>query len=231
VRTKTLRTTTFRAAVVAVATAVLLIAACGSDDDDEAGTNAGKAAAGDEATTTTETGDASTTTTVASTTTVTASSSNSELASGPDYVTTEGPSGAGCTPGATTTLPDGWWAGEITAVRESAIDLDLVCFFAGDAATKAAEADGQEATDDYYVRNNNARTFQVDFPPGVTPATCAGLDAEPFPCQVNDVLTLYRTTEVTSTSVLDGTDMAPFPLIWVHVTDGDGDYLYMQYTP
>jgi hypothetical protein len=222
-RTKTL--------VAAAATALLLlVAACGSDDD-EAGTDIGKAAAGDDTTTTTAADGASTTTTGASTTTVTASSSNSELASGPEYVTTSGPSGSGCTPGATTALPDGWWAGEIKGVQESSVDFDLVCFFSGDAATAAAEEDGQEATDDYYVRNNNNRTFRVGFPPGATPATCAGLDAEPFPCQVEDVLTLYRTTEVTSTSVLDGTDLIPFPLIWVHVTDGEGDYLFMQYTP
>jgi hypothetical protein len=210
--------------VAAVLTAaVLLAAACGGDDD-VAGDNAGKAAAS-----TTTTTEASTTSTTAAPTSTTVAPTG--LAAGPNYVTTEGPSGAGCTPGDRTTLPDGWWAGEITSVGESSIDFDLVCFFSGDAATQAAQEDDAEATDDYYVRNNNARTFTVEFPPGTTPATCAGLNAEPFACQVNDVLALYRTTGVTATSVLDGTDLAPFPLIWAHVTGGSGDYLYMQYTP
>jgi hypothetical protein len=222
-RTKTLLAT-------AAAVLLLVAAACGSDDDDDAGNGIGKAAAEDDGTTTTA-GDGSTTTT-APTTTEGPVSTNSELAAGPDYVTTEGPSGAGCSPGeSATSLPDGWWAGEITGVQESSLDLDLVCFFSGDAAVEAAAEDGQEVDNDYYVRNNNVRSFRVTFPPSATPASCVGLDAQSFPCQVDDVLTLYGTTEVSSTSILDGTAMAPFPLVWVHITDDQGDYIYMQFTP
>jgi hypothetical protein len=214
-----------------VAAFLLLVAACGGDDDSSStgreanGASAGKAAATDD--------DGATTSTTAKATTTTAgTSTNSSLASGPGYVTTEGPSGAGCTPGTSATdLPTGWWAGEIKAVQESSVDFDLVCFFSGDAATQAALEDGTEATDDYYVRNSNPRTFRVSFPSGATPATCAQTDAQPFACTVADVLQLYRSTEATATSVLDGHTLIPFPLVWVHTTDGAGDYLFMQYTP
>jgi hypothetical protein len=215
---------TTRLVAAAVAAAVLLAAGCGSGDDELTGDSTGRAAAGTSTTTTTTT---TTSTTVVSTT----PTEPTGLAVGPNYVTTEGPSGSGCTPGDRTTLPDGWWAGEITSVRASGVDLDLVCFFAGDAGEKAATEDGQELTNDYYVRNNNARTFRVDFSSTTTPATCVGTDAEPIACQVNDVLTLYRTTDTTGTTMLGDTALVPFPLVWVHVGGGSGDYIYVQYTP
>jgi hypothetical protein len=221
------RTTRLLAAVVSAA--VLLTAACGGDDDDgQAGDNAGKAALG--TTTTTEEASTTTSTTTESTTTSTTGEA-SELAEGPNYVSSGGPSGAGCTPGERDTLPDGWWAGEVTSVQEVSIDFDLICFFTGDAAVEAADEDGAEVTNDYYVRNNNERTFRVEFPSGTTPATCVSSDATTFPCQVDDVLTLYRTTDVTATTIVDGRSMLPYPLVWVHVTGGSGDYFYMQYTP
>jgi hypothetical protein len=213
----------------AVAAAVLLAAACGDGDDEVTGDSTGRAAAG--TTTTTTTTEAPTTTTSPSTTASSMTTEPSGLAAGPNYVTTSGPSGSGCTPGDRTTLPDGWWAGEITSVRASGVDLDLVCFFAGAAGEQAATEDGQEFTNDYYVRNNNARTFRVDFPSTTTPATCVGTDAEPIACQVNDVLTLYRTTDTTGTTMLGDTALVPFPLVWVHVGGGSGDYIYVQYTP
>jgi hypothetical protein len=220
---------TTRILSAALSAVLLLTAACGGDDD-TSGDNAGRAVV----TTTTAPG---TTTTAADTTTAAAGATTttgvpSDLAAGPNYVTTEGPSGAGCSPGQTaTTLSTGWWAGEITSVGESSIDLDLVCFFVGDAAAQAADEDGTDETDDYYVRNSNPRTFSIEFPPGTAPASCTGFDPEPFACTVNDVLTLYRTTDTTGTSVLDGHELFPFPLVWVHIAGTTGDYLYMQYTP
>ena len=218
-----------RLAATAVAAAVLLAAACGNDDDAEAGDNAGRAALGSTTTEATTTTSSTTTTSAPSTTTTDGGSTG--LAAGPDYETTDGPSGAGCTPGDRTTLPDGWWAGQITSVDEAGVDLDLICFFTGEAATAAAAEDGAEVTNDYYVRNNVARTFPVDFASGTGPATCVGTNAEPFDCQVDDVLTLYRTTATTGTTVLDGTTLVPFPLVWVHVSGGVGNYIFMQYTP
>jgi hypothetical protein len=210
--------------------AVLLLAsaACGSDDD-SSGDNAGRAAV-----TTTTTADATTTTVAGTTTTAgatTTTGASGDLSGGPNYVTTDGPSGAGCSPGQTDTLPAGWWAGEITSVGDESIDFDLVCFFVGDAAVQAAGEDGSEVTDDYYVRNSNPRTFSIEFSSGTAPSSCTGFDPEPFGCTVDDVLTLYRTTDTTGTSVLDGHEVFPFPLVWVHITGTTGDYLYMQYTP
>jgi hypothetical protein len=198
-----------------VTAAVLLAGACGNDDDQTAGDNAGKAAFG---TTTTE----PTTTTSTTTTTTeppTTAGGSTDLSAGPDYETVDGPSGAGCTPGDRTTLPDGWWAGEVAAVEGTGLDLDLVCFFAGDAGAAAAAEDGAELTNDYYVRNNNARTFRVEFASGTTPATCVGTNAQPYDCEVSDVLSQYASPG------------ASFPLVWVHISGGIGDYAFVQYTP
>src|SRR6266511_2761530 len=80
------------------------------------------------------------------------------LAAGPDYELTSGPSGAGCTPGNTTKLPSGWWAGEVTATHGNSLDLNLVCFYVGEAANEAMERAGlgEEAMgmDTYMVDKN-----------------------------------------------------------------------------
>jgi hypothetical protein len=194
------------------------LAACGDDDD-----SADK--------TTTTTTEATTTTADSSTTTA----AEGDLAAGPNYVETSGPSGSGCTPGENATeLPAGWWAGEIKKVYESGVDFDLVCWYQGGAATEIAQQKGEEATDDYFVVNDNPRTFNVQFPPGMTGSSCIDQNGQRFACELNDVLQLYRVSldQEIPTSMLGDSELVAFPTMWIHTTaDGKGDYSYMQFTP
>ena len=73
-------------------------------------------------------------------------------------ITTEpnGPSGSGCTPGDTVSLPEGEWYGVVVSASLSGIEFDLACWFTGEAAVTAAAEDGAEPPpNDYYVRNDN----------------------------------------------------------------------------
>ncbi|HEY3140714.1 MAG TPA: hypothetical protein VGJ86_06275 [Acidimicrobiales bacterium] len=212
-----------RALLVPVLSMLLVgaLAACGDDDD--------------KTDSTTTTSDGSTTTSDGSTTTTAASG---DLSAGPNYVETSGPSGMGCTPGDVTTLPTGWWAGEIKKVEESYVDFDVVCWYQGAAATAAAAAAGQEATDDYWVQNDDPKTYKVEFPLGMTAATCVGLSgpAQPFACEGNDVLDLYRQDIEGggggSVTTMVGDETVPaFPTVWIHSNGQIGDYIYMQFTP
>jgi hypothetical protein len=150
------------------------------------------------------------------------------LAAGPDYHD-DRPSGAGCTPGDVDRLPDGWWAGEITATDGTTMDFDLVCFYAGTAAQTAAAEDGVEFTNDYHVRNDNPRTFTVTFPSTRGTATCIGADVQPFACTVGDLLGLYP--GVGHSGEVGGREVIAYPIVWVHVAAGTPDHLWVQYTP
>lgn len=188
-------------------------AACGGGDDDDSG-----GAAGGAVTTSTST----TSTTAASTSSTSADGVpvNTELFDGPD-LGTDGAAGAGCTPGEVDQLPEGWWAGTITAVEGPSIEFDLVCWFGGEAGEAAAAEDGVEFTNDYYVRNTNPRTFTETFAsPGTSPASCLGAGTpEPTRCTIDDVLHQYAGGE------------GGYPIVWLHVTGTTPDYLFVQYTP
>lgn len=102
----------------------------------------------------------STTTTGTSPTTTVATTSTSLPDSGPTTLPpNEGPSGSGCTPGDTVTLPEGEWFGFVEATSATTIDFDLACWFTGEAAVEAAAEDGEESPppNDYYVRNDNTQ--------------------------------------------------------------------------
>jgi len=75
--------------------------------------------------------------------------------------------GSGCAPGAGP-LPDGLWFGSVVGKGASSIDFDLACFFFGDIAYTEAAADGDEAFNDYYVRNQNPAIRTVPVAPGAT---------------------------------------------------------------
>jgi len=74
------------------------------------------------------------------------------------------PNGSGCVVDGEA-LSAGVWFGFATAVSSGVITFDLACFFTGDAAVTAADADGQEAFD-FYIRNQNPRTYAVTIAPG-----------------------------------------------------------------
>lgn len=196
-----------------------VVGCSGGDDDDNSGA-AGSAV------------DRSTTTST-STSTSTDDSGGSEvdpsLFEGPE-LTTDGPSGEGCSPGDVDQLPAGWWAGEIKAVDGPAIEFDLVCWFGGEAGEAAAAEDGAEFTNDYYVRNTNPRTFTETFADRTGPATCVDAGSvETFPCTIDDVLHLYPSDY--QPIEVNGHQALGFPIVWLHVTDTAPDYLYIQFTP
>jgi hypothetical protein len=214
------------ALAVLLALAMALTPACGGDDDDTgtddpAGEGAGGAVDGDE-TTTTEAATEETVTTLADGGGDTGDGGgDSGLAAGPNYESAGGPSGAGCTPGEVDTLPEGWWAGLILEAEGTTIQFDLLCFFTGDGAVAAAEEDGNTVENDYYVRNQNPRTFPVEFGTTDLDATCVdSSNATTYGCTV---------AEVIAQSGPGGE--AVFPIVWLHVGGEGPDYLYTQYTP
>jgi len=156
--------------------------------------------------------------------------SATNLPKGPTYNTKSGPSGSGCSPPNGTSLPDGWWAGEIKKVSGTAIDLDLVCYFVGDAAVKAAKEDkAPTPTDDTYIRNQSPTTFKETFASASVPASCAGESPTTFLCQVGNLLDLYASGN--TSGQVGGQKVVAFPTVWVHVSKGGADYLYQQFHP
>lgn len=205
---------------LALAVVAVMVAAggCGDDDDDDGG------AAG---------GAVSTTTTAAKGSTTTTSTlvdlDTADLAAGPTFSDT-GPSGAGCSPGNVTSLPEGWWAGTITEVDGTAVDFDLLCFYTGAPAEAAAKEDGREVDNDYYVRDNNHRTFRESFAAAAY-ATCVGEDMATFPCTVGDLLPLYPADGVGDHAPIGGRTAVAYPIVWVHVSRTTPDSLWVMFTP
>lgn len=197
--------------------ALVSVVGCSGDDDDSVGLEDAPSGSSEESGS--GSGAASTTTSEASSETTSGPGSGG-LAAGPHYDITSGPSGAGCTPGDVTSLPDGWWAGMVEGVEGDDIVFDLICYFAGDAGAEAAAEDGQDFSNDYYVRNENSRTFQIAFA-GDAGASCVELDTGSLnaPCDRAELVGSFAGGS------------AVFPLVWVHMSDGQADFVYQQYQP
>lgn len=112
--------------------------------------------------TTTTTSPTSTTTAPTTTTTVTTAVTSGETTS-TSVGNADGSDGSGCTPGTDGTLPEGHWFGFVVSTAADSIELDLACWFSGQAAIDAAAEDGEESPppNDYYVRNENELTRTV----------------------------------------------------------------------
>ena len=80
----------------------------------------------------------------------------------------EGPSGSGCIPGSNTVVPDGVWFGFVLATSGTEVTFDMACWFWGELAESEAIKDGQEALNNYYIRNQNPLTFSVPIGSGAT---------------------------------------------------------------
>ena len=80
----------------------------------------------------------------------------------------EGPNGSGCVPGSNTVIPDGIWFGNVLATTGTTITFDMACWFWGDLAEAEAAKDGEEALNNYYIRNQNPLTFEVPIGPSAT---------------------------------------------------------------
>ena len=149
------------AAAITLACTAALLAACGGDD----GASGTTATTGETSTTTSA--EVTTTTQVPVTTTTampTTTTTTPVLTTAP-VDTNSLAEGSGCTPAAGEPLPDGRWFGYVAGASANDIDLDLACWFMGDAAARAAAEDGKESPppNDYYVRNVNStvRTISV----------------------------------------------------------------------
>lgn len=153
-----------------------------------------------------------------------------DLSAGPPY-DTGGAAGSGCTPGNVASLPDGWWAGLAAHISGTTIDFDLVCYFANDAANVAAAEDGKPTPvdDDVYVRNSNPRTFSERFASRDLAATCTDFGASHFPCTVGELLDIYAQPGNPPFEIR-GHETAPF-LLWLHVSHGEPDSLFQQFSP
>jgi len=123
------------------------------------------------ATTTTATTSVPTTVTVTTTSAPAAQPYRIETPSlGPPPVLpqSEGPNGSGCIPGSNTAIPDGVWFGFVLVTSGTEVTFDMACWFWGDLAESEAIKDGQEALNNYYIRNQNPLTFAVPIGVGAT---------------------------------------------------------------
>ncbi len=130
--------------------------------------------------------------------------------------------GSGCTPGATSGLPDGEWFGYVQSASAGSLGFDLACWFTGAPAARAAAEDGEESPppNDYYVRNVNTtiRTLAVAADAGVTwmsnPGDPSTEEMVPF------------------ADWLSGRTGRSFqPGVWLTIENGAVDYVREQYTP
>jgi hypothetical protein len=163
-----------------------------------------------------------TSTTVPSTSSTTSTTTVVTTGTAPSTTQPDGPSGSGCTPGDTVTLPEGEWFGLVVSTSESGIEFDLACWFTGEPAVEAAAEDGAESPppNDYYVRNDNPqiRSLPVSpdtevtwYPNGGDPASEVVV---PFPDWVEGV-----------------TARGPYLGVWLDVIDGEVVRIREQWVP
>ena len=204
----------------------LLAAACG---DDSAASTTATTTTTTAATTTmapvTTTTDAATTTAIVTTTTAAVTTTTIVYAVDsssffPDVLGSAGdPNGSGCVVNADI-LPNGVWFGYATSVSGATITFDLACFFTGDAAVAAATADAAEAFD-FYIRNQNPKTYSVPIDGG----------ADVF---IVDPVTIEE-TQISAASWPSGASFVPCPgefcAVWLYVNGGQATGLVEQYLP
>ena len=176
------------------------------------------------------------TTTLAPGTTIPPSTSQVTSTTGPPYVVpgtpeltppdplngSEGASGSGCAPG-TDDLPSGIWFGFLVERSDSAVELDLACFYFGDIAWEKAAEVGQEANNDYWIVNEN---------PLVRTVPVAG-DAAVWAITGDATLGHERLAYADWTGA--ESTYTPCPgegcTVWLYVNDGVVDEIVEQYLP
>lgn len=120
-------------------------------------------------------------------------------------------------------LTDGMWFGFVEAIGGGQATFDLACFFTGPAAVAAATADGEEAFD-FYIRNQNPKTFPV---PLDSAGTAYWLDA------TGDLTPLAVAMTAWPMSAPPSYQQCPddFCSVWLYVNDGTATELIEQYLP
>jgi hypothetical protein len=100
------------------------------------------------------------------------------------------------------------------------ITFDLGCFFTGPAAVAAATADGEEAFD-FYIRNQNPKTYSVPIAGG----------ADVF---IVDQVTIVS-SQIAAASWPSADSFLPCPgefcAVWVYVNGGEATGIVEQYLP
>jgi hypothetical protein len=214
----------------ALALVALVVAACGGDD---AATTT-LAASITEAIATT----AVTTTTVAPVTTAATTTTVATTTTAADvfvvdtvnwlpavFGTAGGPNGSGCVVSGDV-LPDGVWMGFAEAVSGSVITFDLACYFSGDAADTAANADyggSDGAEEGFYIRNQNPKVFTVPIAPT---AAVYSIDAA-GPTWFPESIALASWPSGSSWLTCPGESCA----VWLYVNGGVATGIVEQYLP
>jgi len=159
-----------------------------------------------------------TATTANATTTLATTPTTADAA--PTTTQPDGPSGSGCTPGDTVTLPEGEWYGVVVSASPSGIEFDLACWSTGQAAVAAAAEDGAEPPpNDYYVRNDNPQIRSL-------------------PVSSESDVVWYPTGDPASEAVVPFTDWLDgatargyFFGVWLDVIDGEVFRMREQWVP
>lgn len=136
------------------------------------------------------------------------------------------PEGSGCTPPAGDTLPDGIWFGMLKSVDPASgrIGLDLACFFVGDAANAAAAADGGSEVpvpNDYYIRNNNPKVYELATASDVAVLEIPNMGSGPG----------YTTSSGLAAAQATLTRFGDHWIGWVQITDGWVVVMQQQFVP
>ncbi|HEX5630554.1 MAG TPA: hypothetical protein VFY15_02765 [Acidimicrobiia bacterium] len=131
------------------------------------------------------------------------------------------PHGSGCVVGADV-LPAGVWFGYVDAVGSGVLTFDLACFFTGADGVAAATADGEVGYDlDFYIRNQNPKTYSVTIAPAAQVWYVDGITVEPQAIAPGDWPTPLSYT--------------PCPgdhcSVWLYVNGGVATGIVEQYLP
>ena len=129
--------------------------------------------------------------------------------------------GSGCTPGPGA-LPDGRWFGYVAEAGPTSFELDLACWFAGEAAAIAAAQDGEESPppNDYHIRNVNPALRTVAVIPG---SSISWLEIPGDPA--SQLLVSYAFW------ITARDDRPHQPAVWVEVQNGTAMLMEEQYQP
>lgn len=208
---------------------ILVLAACGDDDATTTTVEATTTVTAATTTTATPITEPPTTTTAETTTTLpptTTTTAPLYLVDPTDFFpevfgASGDPHGSGCVVGADQ-LPPGVWFGYVDAVSGGVLTFDLACFFTGAAGVAAATADGEVGYDlDFYIRNQNPKTYSVTIAPAAQVWFVDGITVEPQAIAPGDWPTALSYT--------------PCPgdhcSVWLYVNGGVATGIVEQYLP